>query len=66
MSLTPAACGVVRCAQYLLQAFRQRGKVLMADGSETDSAPEVTPPKFIEMVKSVIRNFGNVGEAEVC
>ncbi|CAM9504245.1 unnamed protein product [Ascophyllum nodosum] len=50
--------------QILGQAFRQRAKVVLADGSETSEAPEVTPPKFIEVVKGVIRNFGNVGEAE--
>eukprot|EP00904_Undaria_pinnatifida_P013549 jgi/Undpi1/9324/HiC_scaffold_26.g11782.m1 len=49
----------------LNKAFRQRAKVVLADGSETSDAPDVTPPKFIEVVKSVIRNFGNVGEAEV-
>lgn len=49
----------------LTKAFRQRAKVVLADGTETSDAPDVTPPKFIEVVKSVIRNFGNVGEAEL-
>lgn len=37
----------------------------MADGTETSDEPEVTPPKFIDVVKKVIQNFGNVGESEV-
>ncbi|CAM9849825.1 unnamed protein product, partial [Sphacelaria rigidula] len=51
--------------KVLGKAFRQRAKVVLADGKETEEAPEVTPPKFIEVVKAVIRNFGNMGEAEV-
>ena len=58
-------CQLFRLFQILNKAFRQRAKVVLADGSETSDAPDVTPPKFIEVVKSVIRNFGNVGEAEV-
>ncbi|CAN0141385.1 unnamed protein product, partial [Hapterophycus canaliculatus] len=46
--------------QILTKAFRQRAKVVLADGTETSDAPEVTPPKFIEAVKAIIRNFGNV------
>ncbi|CAN0104027.1 unnamed protein product, partial [Ectocarpus fasciculatus] len=49
----------------LTKAFRQRAKVVLADGSETSEAPDVAPPKFIEAVKSIIRNFGNVGESEL-
>ncbi|CBJ31091.1 conserved unknown protein [Ectocarpus siliculosus] len=49
----------------LTKAFRQRAKVVLADGSETSEAPDVAPPKFIETVKGIIRNFGNVGESEL-
>ncbi|CAN0139037.1 unnamed protein product [Pylaiella littoralis] len=53
----------------LNKAFRQRAKVVIADGTaegtETSDAPDVTPPRFIEAVKGIIRNFGNVGESEL-
>lgn len=51
--------------QILTNAFRQKSKVVLADGTETSDAPDVTPPRFIEAVKGIIRNFGNVGESEV-
>eukprot|EP00903_Cladosiphon_okamuranus_P011527 g10854.t1 len=49
----------------LTNAFRQKAKVVLTDGTETSDAPDVTPPKFIEAVKGIIRNFGNVGESEL-
>lgn len=52
--------------QILGKVFRRRAKVVLADGTETPEAPEVTPPMFIEVVKKVIQNFGNMGESEVC
>eukprot|EP00752_Nemacystus_decipiens_P017738 g15905.t1 len=57
--------GAVDAEVILTKAFRQKAKVVLTDGTETSDAPDVTPPKFIEAVKGIIRNFGNVGESEL-
>ncbi|CAM9143277.1 unnamed protein product [Discosporangium mesarthrocarpum] len=51
--------------KILNEAFRQRAKVAMADGSESNTKPEVEPPQFLEVVRTLLSKFGNVGESEV-
>ncbi|CAM9422076.1 unnamed protein product, partial [Choristocarpus tenellus] len=49
----------------LNSAFRQKAKVALPGGEETSDKPDVEPPQFLEVVRSLMSNFGNIGESEV-
>ncbi len=44
----------------LNDAFRPKATTLTADGAKTGAAPDVPPPEFIEELRQLIKNFGNI------
>ncbi|CAM9090220.1 unnamed protein product [Phaeothamnion confervicola] len=48
----------------LKDAFRPRAKLVLAGGKETSEEPEVTPPRFIAVVRNLLLNFGNANSAD--
>lgn len=46
--------------EILNEAFRPKATALAADGTKTDVQPDVPPPDFIEELRQLIKNFGNI------
>jgi hypothetical protein len=46
--------------EVLNEAFRPKATTLTADGTKTEAQPDVPPPGFIEELRQLIKNFGNI------
>lgn len=48
--------------EILHEAFRPKATTLMADGAKNEAAPDVPPPDFIDELRQLIKNFGNINQ----
>jgi len=46
--------------EVLHDAFRPKATTLTAEGAKTEAMPDVPPPDFIEELRQLIKNFGNI------
>lgn len=46
--------------EILHDAFRPKASALTAEGAKTGAMPDVPPPDFIEELRQLIKNFGNI------
>ncbi|CAM9144394.1 unnamed protein product [Chrysoparadoxa australica] len=50
--------------ELLKEAFRPRAKLMLSEGQETSEEPNVLPPAFLNAIKQLKLNFGNIGEVD--